>query len=214
MAHLTVRHESVIRIGKNNTTSSGRFPMWMLASSGCAIFTGDDCMISHSVMFRTADPHLIYDSIKGKRTGSGKSVYLGDHVWLGQDVVLLKGTRIDSGCIVGEGSVVTGKHIGNNECWGGNPARCIKRNVFWHRHSVDNESMEVIEKSGTYKEYMKAFNSRTSPDQWIYSFDPENEIGFQKIEEELQARRDSQAKLDYLIKFNHETQKNRFVHMG
>lgn len=212
MMHLTSRHESVIRIGKNNTTSNERFPMWMLASSGCTIFTGDDCMISHSVMFRTADPHLIYNSGEGTRTGSGKSIYLGDHVWLGQDVALLKGTWIDSGCIVGEGSIVSGKHMKSNECWCGNPAQCIKGNVFWERHSVDNERLEVVDKSRTYKEYMENVNPCILPDYWIYSFEPENEIGFQKIEEELSARKSSWAKLDYLIELNNETQKNRFVH--
>lgn len=212
MVHLTSRHQSVIRIGKNNTTGMGRFPMWMLASSGCTIFTGDDCMISHSVMFRTADPHLIYDSSEGTRTGGGKSIYLGDHVWLGQDVTLLKGSWIDSGCIVGEGSVVGGKHLKNNECWCGNPAQRIKSNVFWDRHSVDNEKLETVEKSRTWKEYRENYNPRILPDHWIYSSEPEKAIGFQKIEEELSARKSSRAKLDYLAELNKKTQKNRFVH--
>ena len=48
---------------------------------------------------RTADPHIIYD-IHRKRINPSKSVFIGDHVWCGQNVLLLKGCRVGSGVSV------------------------------------------------------------------------------------------------------------------
>ena len=45
-------------------------------------------------------------------------------VWLGVNVVVLKGVRVGEGAIVGAGAVVT-KSVPCGEIWGGVPARRI-----------------------------------------------------------------------------------------
>ncbi len=82
-------------------------------------FIGDDCMVSYGVIVRNADPHLIYDCESKRRKNKTKSVYIGDHVWIGQNSLILKGTCIDSGSIIGANAVVAGKIISNNCAWGG-----------------------------------------------------------------------------------------------
>lgn len=72
-------------------------------------FIGDNCMFSFDILIRNSDHHLIYDCENNKRINPTKSVFIGDHVWIGQLVNILKGTRIDSGSIVGASSVVAGK---------------------------------------------------------------------------------------------------------
>lgn len=53
------------------------------------------------------------------------SVHIGNNVWIGDNVVILPGSYIGDGCIVGANSVVTGK-FGNNSIIAGTPAKVLK----------------------------------------------------------------------------------------
>lgn len=83
------------------------------------VFIGDDNLFSFGIWIRNADPHLIYDINTKKRTNFSKSIFIGDHVWLGQSSMILKGAQIGSGSIVSAMSVVPDVRIPSNECWGG-----------------------------------------------------------------------------------------------
>jgi len=56
--------------------------------------------------------------------GDEREIVLGQNVWLGCNVVLLKGVEIGDGAVVAAGSVVT-KRIPAGEIWAGVPARRI-----------------------------------------------------------------------------------------
>ena len=58
----------------------------------------------------------------GEQTPTGAVIRIEDDVWLGANVVVLKGVHIGKGAIVAAGSVVN-KSIGAYEIWGGVPAR-------------------------------------------------------------------------------------------
>ncbi|CAN5500350.1 N/A [soil metagenome] len=58
--------------------------------------------------------------------GSEGEIVLGEDVWLGANVIVLKGVRIGRGAIVAAGAVVT-KSIGAYEIWGGVPAQQLAR---------------------------------------------------------------------------------------
>ena len=59
------------------------------------------------------------------RTGQSKPVLLGDNVWLGLNVVVLKGVTIGENSVIGAGSIVT-KDIPANVIAAGNPCRILK----------------------------------------------------------------------------------------
>ncbi len=89
---------------------------------------GDDCAISWGCQFLDEDFHEI--SFEGKRNKQ-EGIAIGDHVWVGSNATILKGSRIPDGCVVAAGSVVTKVFEQKNCLIGGNPAKVIRENVSW-----------------------------------------------------------------------------------
>jgi len=95
-----------------------------------SIFIGADCMFSDGITVRNGDSHAIINVETGEKINDEKNVMIGSHVWLTQNVTVLKGTTIGENCIVGTGSIVSG-HFGDNLLIGGNPAKVLKSGVTW-----------------------------------------------------------------------------------
>lgn len=132
------------------------------------LYFGDDCQIGdycHFVAtdevkignnFLCASKVFISDTNHGNYRGNScadpmeapkyrklcnSPVSIGDNVWVGENVVILSGTTIGNGCIIGANSVVTG--IFEDNCiLAGVPAKVIKKyNEFtkcWEK-STDNK---------------------------------------------------------------------------
>jgi len=58
-------------------------------------------------------------------TGEEKAIRIEEDVWIGAEVVVLKGVTVGRGAIIAAGSVVT-KSIGAFEIWAGVPAKFIR----------------------------------------------------------------------------------------
>lgn len=104
--NLTIYNNSLIYIGRDNYFNGS---LNIIAGEEKDIIIGDNCMISFGSWIRNTDPHLVYDSSTYCRINPSKSVLIGDHVWIGQSCIILKGTVVGSGSILGAGSVVSGK---------------------------------------------------------------------------------------------------------
>lgn len=107
--------------------------LFVIASEAKDIMIGKDVMFSSGCWIRNSDVHMIYDK-QQERINESKSILIGDHVWVGQDVSILKGTCIGSGAILGLESIVA-KRVKSNSINVGNPLKQIKENVFWDRQS-------------------------------------------------------------------------------
>lgn len=57
-------------------------------------------------------------------------VHIGDGCFIGANSIICKDVKIGKNSIIAAGSVVT-KDIPDNEIWGGNPARYIKKRCPW-----------------------------------------------------------------------------------
>lgn len=99
---------------------------------------GDDVMIGRNVLIYDSDFHQMLD-INGKVKNSPSPVNIEGHVWLTNNVIVLKGTNIGSGSIVAaftqlKGSFPSNSLIVNN----GGVAKVIKKEVAWSRDQISS----------------------------------------------------------------------------
>ncbi len=89
---------------------------------------GDGCAISWGCQLLDDDFHKISYASKRQKANP---IRIGNHVWIGSNVTLLKGSVIPDGCVVGSGSVVARAFETPNTLIAGNPARVVKENITW-----------------------------------------------------------------------------------
>ena len=98
--------------------------------SGCEFNITLSLQIGNYVNIATGCQFIDHDhgtSLKGLiggQSGNQFPIMIGNDVWLGCNVIVLKGVVIGDGAIVGAGAVVT-KSILSNEIWAGIPAKKI-----------------------------------------------------------------------------------------
>ena len=83
------------------------------------ITLGHDVMVARNVVIYDSDFHSILDQ-EGNILNMARSVVIGDHVWLGTNVMILKGAKIGNGSIIGANIVVsdsiTEQTISSRDC--------------------------------------------------------------------------------------------------
>ena len=122
----------VVEIG-HNTHFSGKTHIACI--EGKKVHIGKRCLFSDTITFRTGDSHSILDS-EGERINKAKDIIIGDHVWIGQQVIILKGSTVGADSIVGTGSLLTGKTYNSNSVIAGSPAKIVKRCVSWDPRTI------------------------------------------------------------------------------
>lgn len=97
---------------------------------GKTITIGERCLFSSNVTLRTGDSHSILNK-EGKRINPSKDIIIGNHVWVGNTVIILKGTKVNDNCVVATGSILTGKECPANSIIGGVGGNVLKSEVDW-----------------------------------------------------------------------------------
>lgn len=134
--NLTVHaNGGIIKIGSD-------FSCWgvnlRVQEKGSKITIGNDCMFSSDILIYATDIHGIIDLKSNEVINRARPVVIGDHVWIGRRVCILKGVCLSENTIVGMGSVVTKSFENGNISIAGNPAEIIKKDVTWTRRHVDS----------------------------------------------------------------------------
>ena len=102
---------------------------------------GDDCMFSGPVVVRPSDGHSIIDVQNGDILNRPQPIKIKEHCWIGQGVMILKGTNIPKNSIVGANSLLTSKTAENiseegGYIFAGVPAKPIKSGINWARENT------------------------------------------------------------------------------
>jgi len=124
-------HRGSILIGERTTIYEAAFGV----TEGGTISVGEDCLFSVEVNVRNGDSHSIIDTSTKARLNAAADVVIADHVWVGQRVLILKGSRIGKGSVVGAGSLVAGE-LPEESVSTGVPARPVLTGVTWLRERV------------------------------------------------------------------------------
>lgn len=109
--------------------SSGGVKITLKEEKSC--FIGEDCMFSNGINIWATDAHTIVYSDGSINNGS--DVTIGNHVWVAQNVQILKGVNVPDNCVVGACSLVTKKTFKENSLIFGMPASSVKEIKMWHR---------------------------------------------------------------------------------
>ena len=86
---------------------------------------GDNVMIGPQTIIWGRDHGIKKDAPMNKQPHTKAPIVIGDDVWIGANVTVLKGVKIGDGVVIGAGSVVT-KDIPPYAIVVGNPARIVK----------------------------------------------------------------------------------------
>ena len=116
---------NVIKIGKNTRINGAEF----IVHNGTKVEIGSNCLFSTKIDVRTTDSHKVFNS-EGERINFDKNIIIGEHVWIGRMVSILKGANIGDGSVIGSMSLVSGL-IPKAVIAVGVPAKIIKNQITW-----------------------------------------------------------------------------------
>lgn len=123
-----VCENGTVFVGKDTTCGESQF----IAREYTSIHIGNDCMLSYNIKVFSTDGHPIYDSL-GNRLNEGRDINIGNHVWIGNSVIILKGAKVPNSSIIGGGSIYSSTNNEESCIYVGNPAKCIKHDIRWER---------------------------------------------------------------------------------
>ncbi len=121
----------VIELGHDTTIEEAH----IASNEGAPVRIGTDCMFAFGVDVRSSDSHSILDAETGDRLNSAAPISVGDHVWVGANVQILKGVSVGENSILGARSVAT-HDVSAGTLVAGCPARELRTGVTWTRQCL------------------------------------------------------------------------------
>ncbi len=116
---ISVRPGALLRIGQNSYIGDRG-----LIAVSKSLEIGADCAISWGITILDDDGHVL------ENAEPCLPIRIGNHVWIGCNVTVLKGSTIGDGSVVAAGAVVSGQFP--EKCLiGGVPAKILRQNIQW-----------------------------------------------------------------------------------
>ena len=89
---------------------------------------GDRCLIASGCKFVDHDHGFEQAGPIAPQIGKLGAIEIQNDVWLGANVLVLRGVKIGAGSVIGAGAVVT-KNVPPNQIWAGVPAKMISERL-------------------------------------------------------------------------------------
>lgn len=115
--------QALIEFGEHTIVNNGS----TLISEGAGIRIGARCQIGGEALIMDSNFHEMAMGQRHLADGSTKQVLIGDDVFIGARVTILKGSQIGDGCVISTGAVVLGLVAPPLSIVAGNPARVMGR---------------------------------------------------------------------------------------
>ncbi len=117
--------KGILKIGNNVGISSTTIICHKQITIGNNVIIGGNTVI-YDTDFHSINPQKRLDKKADQEDTKKREVIIEDNVFIGAHSTILKGTHIGKNSVIGACSVVCG-YIPENEIWGGNPAKFIKK---------------------------------------------------------------------------------------
>ena len=117
-----------IRLGEHTALCGA---IQLATIEGTKIEIGKDCLFSSKIDIRTGDSHSLIQKGTRNRLNRSSSIKIGDHVWIGTGVTILKGTSIAENCMIGAASLLCKQYSNPNCVIAGVPAKEVKHDIDW-----------------------------------------------------------------------------------
>lgn len=98
---------------------------------GKKITIGDNARISWQNIIMDNDQHPILDT-SNNIINPAKEIIIGNNVWIGARCFILKGSKINDGCIIAANSTVSKSFDETNSIIGGSTAKILKQDIRWY----------------------------------------------------------------------------------
>lgn len=108
-------------------------------TAGLGVRIGRDCLFASSISIRGSSHHGLWDLETGALLNPETGIEIGDHTWVGDQVVVLNKARIPKGSVVAARSIVNKAYTDSHLLLAGAPAAVRKVGVDWtHEFPLDN----------------------------------------------------------------------------
>lgn len=135
--HRYVRHTTFGMENGGKITFGGGISVYrnlnVVAKAGKRVDIGDECMFARDIIVRNDDGHTIIDATTKDIINAPENIKIADKVWVGTRAMILKGSEIPEGSVVGEMSLVNKKFTEKNIIIAGVPAKKVRENIIWDR---------------------------------------------------------------------------------
>lgn len=111
-----------IVIGENSHVGE---ESWIYSNKNGGVTIGCDVNIAARLYIIDSNHKFEKGKLIREQDLESEHIYIGDDVWIGANVTIIKGARIGNGCVVGAASLVN-KTFPDNSIIGGVPAKILK----------------------------------------------------------------------------------------
>jgi maltose O-acetyltransferase len=116
--------DSLIQVGAGTVFNNRAF----ILSEGASVTFGERVLVGPELHVADSNSHQLDVPNRAKPDDKPRPVVIGDDVFIGSRVTILKGARIGRGCIVSASAVVTSNFVAPDySVVAGNPARIVGR---------------------------------------------------------------------------------------